>query len=164
MRFKGPHLRREPRVSEPGLSPEPPAPRPGSRCPEANAKPHPRGAGHHARDCPANHRASASSRSQAHEKGHPGCGSTGTERSDVPRGDNPTGNTLRPLGERECALRAPRMEEVRVTTDAEHYEKHAESVELWSRGNPLFNGPKVTSTTAKFRSGGTLGTFLNLLP
>jgi hypothetical protein len=27
---------------------------------------------------------------------------------------------------------------VRVTTDPEYYEQHAESVELWSPGSPLF--------------------------
>ena len=50
-----------------------------------------------------------------------------------------SGTQVRPLGTREYALRAPGMvEDVRVTTDTEYYEEHAESVELWSLGNPVF--------------------------
>ena len=43
------------------------------------------------------------------------------------------------LAPREYGYRVPGMREpVRVTTDAEYYEQHADSVELWSPGNPLF--------------------------
>ena len=57
------------------------------------------------------------------------------------------GTQVRPLGEREYALRAPGMtHELRVTTDADYYEEHAESVELWSPGNPLFNAPDGTGS------------------
>lgn len=49
---------------------------------------------------------------------------------------------VEPLGHREYSLRAPGMEvPIRVTTDPEFYEEHSESVELWSPGNPFFNGP-----------------------
>ena len=55
----------------------------------------------------------------------------------------PQGTQVRPLGTREYALRAPGMtHELRVTTDPDYYEEHAESVEFWSPGNPLFNPPE----------------------
>ncbi|MDD9981473.1 MAG: SNF2-related protein, partial [Gammaproteobacteria bacterium] len=55
----------------------------------------------------------------------------------------PQGTQVRPLGAREYALRAPGMiPELRVTTDPDYYEEHAESVEFWSPGNPLFNPPE----------------------
>ena len=51
----------------------------------------------------------------------------------------PPGTQVRALSEREYALRAPGMTvELRVTTDPDYYEEHAESVELWSPGNPVF--------------------------
>ena len=54
----------------------------------------------------------------------------------------PPGTQVRALGEREYALRAPGMTaELRVTTDPDYYEEHAESVELWSPGNPVFTPP-----------------------
>ena len=47
---------------------------------------------------------------------------------------------VQPLGYREYSLLAPGMKErLRVTTDPAYYEEHAESVELWSPGNPLFD-------------------------
>ena len=55
-------------------------------------------------------------------------------------------------------------EERRVTTDADYYEEHAESVELWSPGNPLFKGPEVTTTTEEFGAEGRLGTLLDQSP
>ena len=58
------------------------------------------------------------------------------------------GTQVRPLGAREYALRTPGMdEEVRVTTDGEYYDEHAESVELWSPGNPVFNAPDLVTRT-----------------
>ena len=51
----------------------------------------------------------------------------------------PPGTDTQPMGRREYGLLAPGMQErLRVTTDAAYYEEHAESVELWSPGNPLF--------------------------
>ena len=54
---------------------------------------------------------------------------------------------VRPLGRREYSLLAPGMKErLRVTTDPAYYEEHAESVELWSPGNPLFEPPEHSTT------------------
>ena len=51
----------------------------------------------------------------------------------------PAGITARPLGDREYAYLAPGLrQEVRVTTNPEYFEDHAESVELWSPGSPVF--------------------------
>ena len=50
----------------------------------------------------------------------------------------PPGTEARPMQHREYALIAPGMDkEVRVTTNPEYYEEHAENIELWSPGNPL---------------------------
>ena len=38
-------------------------------------------------------------------------------------------------------------DELRVTTDPEYYEEHAESVELCSLGNPLFEPPDALTAT-----------------
>ena len=44
--------------------------------------------------------------------------------------------------EREYKFSEPGFaESVRVTTNPEFYEQHAESVELWSQGNPTFPYP-----------------------
>jgi hypothetical protein len=49
------------------------------------------------------------------------------------------------MGAREYSYLAPGMREsIRVTTDADYYEQHADSVELWSTGNPIFPTPDVT--------------------
>ena len=54
----------------------------------------------------------------------------------------PPGTDIQPMGQREYGLLAPGMgERLRVTTSPEYYEKHSDSVELWSPGNPLFKGP-----------------------
>lgn len=54
----------------------------------------------------------------------------------------PPGTDVQPLGRREYGLLAPGMaQRLRVTTDPAYYEENAESVELWSPGNPLFNPP-----------------------
>ena len=51
----------------------------------------------------------------------------------------PPGVEAKPLGKREYALRMPGMrKKLRVTTNPEYYERHAESVELWSPGSPSF--------------------------
>ena len=55
----------------------------------------------------------------------------------------PPGTEIQRLRHREYGLLAPRMNEsVRATTDPAYYEEHAESVELWSPGNPLFKPPE----------------------
>ncbi|MYA60128.1 MAG: helicase [Chloroflexi bacterium] len=58
----------------------------------------------------------------------------------------PPGVEIQPMGHREYGLLAPDMtERLRVTTDPEYFEEHAESVELWSPGNPLFVPPESTT-------------------
>ncbi len=53
------------------------------------------------------------------------------------------GVEVQPMGRREYSLLAPGMSKpLRVTTDPEYYAEHAESVELWSPGNPLFIAPE----------------------
>lgn len=55
----------------------------------------------------------------------------------------PHGVEVQALGSREYKLLAPGMKAaLRVTTDPEYYEEHAESLELWSPGNPLFQPPE----------------------
>ena len=62
----------------------------------------------------------------------------------------PPGTDVRPLGPREYGLLTPGMgERLRVTTDPAYYEAHAESVELWSPGNPLFNPPEFIAILEK---------------
>ena len=55
----------------------------------------------------------------------------------------PPGADVQPLGHREYGLLVPGMaQRLRVTTDPAYYEENAESVELWSPGNPLFKPPE----------------------
>ncbi len=55
----------------------------------------------------------------------------------------PQGDQVEKLGPKDCALLRPGMtKSVRVTTDPEHFEEHAESLELWSPGSPLFPNPE----------------------
>ena len=63
---------------------------------------------------------------------------------------------LQPLGSREYGLRMAGMAEfVRVTTNPAYFEANAESVELWSPGNPVFRAPEglaefaATATTLR---------------
>ena len=59
----------------------------------------------------------------------------------------PPGTEVRRLsGPSEYGLLAPGMQEaLRVTTDPEYFQKNAESVELWSPENPLFQAPEGLS-------------------
>lgn len=51
------------------------------------------------------------------------------------------------LGNREYGLTPPgSTDPVRVTTDPDHYREHADSVELWSPGNVLFQPPERASS------------------
>jgi hypothetical protein len=73
----------------------------------------------------------------------------------------PPGIEVRKMGARECSYLAPGMREsIRVTTDADYYEQHADSVELWSPGNPLFPTVEMTaeasSTASNFSIRGLL--------
>jgi ERCC4-related helicase len=54
----------------------------------------------------------------------------------------PPGVDVEGLAKAEYAYLAPGMpHKIRVTTNAEYYEAHAESVELWSPGSPIFPDP-----------------------
>ena len=55
----------------------------------------------------------------------------------------PPGVIVRALGNREYGYLAPGMAELRVTTNAEYFEEHAESVELWSPGSAAFPPTEV---------------------
>ena len=73
----------------------------------------------------------------------------------------PPGTDVRPMGPREYSLLAPGMPQpVRVTTDPAYYEENAESVELWSPGNPFFEPPEHLPETADLPAGATLGDLL----
>ena len=69
----------------------------------------------------------------------------------------PPGADIQPLGRREYGLLAPGMgERLRVTTDPDYFEDHAESVELWSPGNPLFRAPELLAQVDEWPAGTTL--------
>jgi hypothetical protein len=54
----------------------------------------------------------------------------------------PPGIALDRLRYREYAYSAPGMDKkIRITTDPDYFQEHAESMELWSPGNPLFPSP-----------------------
>ena len=73
----------------------------------------------------------------------------------------PPGTDVQPLASREYGLLAPGMgERLRVTTDPAYYESHAESVELWSPGNPLFNAPELLAASEALPEKKTLADFL----
>ena len=69
----------------------------------------------------------------------------------------PAGTDIQPLGPREYGLLAPGMaERLRVTTDPAYFEDHAESVDLWSPGNPLFRAPEFLSPLYEWPDGAML--------
>ena len=69
----------------------------------------------------------------------------------------PPGTDIQPMAHREYGFLAPGMNErLRVTTEPEYFEEHAESVELWSPGNALFNAPEVLSQVDEPPSGKSL--------
>ena len=73
----------------------------------------------------------------------------------------PPGTDVRPLAPREYGLLAPGMRErLRVTTDPAWYEEHAESVELWSPGNPLFQAPELLTANEEMPEKKVLADFL----
>ena len=74
----------------------------------------------------------------------------------------PPGTDVQPMGHREYGLLAPGMKErLRVTTDPEYFEEHAESMELWSPGNPLFTPPEFTTRLDEPSAGKTLKDILD---
>ncbi len=77
----------------------------------------------------------------------------------------PRGVDVQPMGRGEYGLLAPGMaERLRVTTDPAYYEEHAESVELWSPGNPLFQPPEDAAPTDALPAGATLRDVLDRGP
>ena len=52
-------------------------------------------------------------------------------------------------------------ERLRVTTDPEYFEEHAESMELWSPGHTLFNPPEFTARMDEPSDGKTLKDLLD---
>jgi SNF2 family DNA or RNA helicase len=63
----------------------------------------------------------------------------------------PPGITAEFMAKDQYAYSAPGMPEaLRVTTDPEFYEEHAESVELWSPGSPLFPEQNVLDDVAGY--------------
>ncbi len=76
----------------------------------------------------------------------------------------PPGADVRPMAPREYGLLAPEMEkELRVTTDLSYYEQNAESVELWSPGNPLFQAPEFLRPVREWPEDKTLRDVLDSL-
>ncbi len=74
----------------------------------------------------------------------------------------PPGVDVRPLGRREYGLLAPgAAERLRVTTDPAYFEESAESVELWSPGNPSFRPPATVAPAPAPFSGKTLKDILD---
>ena len=73
----------------------------------------------------------------------------------------PPGSEAQPLAPREYGLLAPGMAaRLRVTTDPAYYAEHAESVELWSPGNPLFRSPEHLPPAAALPSAAALSDLL----
>ena len=74
----------------------------------------------------------------------------------------PLGTRVQPLGPREFGLSVPGAQELlRVTTDPDYYEENAESVELWSPGNPSFQLPESEARTEHFPADETLKDILD---
>ncbi len=74
----------------------------------------------------------------------------------------PPGTEIKPMGPREYSLLAPGMPAgLRVTTDPEYYEANANSLELWSPGNPLFRAPDFITGEDRKDQVPSLGEILN---
>ena len=69
---------------------------------------------------------------------------------------------IQTLGHREYGLRLAGMKDfVRITTDPDYYEENAESLELWSPGNPLFQAPELLAERREQPAGATLRDLLD---
>ena len=74
----------------------------------------------------------------------------------------PPGTEVRAMGHRQYGLLAPGMDkEVRVTTSPDFYDEHAENVELWSPGSPLFDPPQHITPASDPTCDTTLEDLLN---
>ena len=73
----------------------------------------------------------------------------------------PPGTDVQKQGSREYALLLPGMDQsVRVTTNPDYYDRHADSVELWSPGNPFFRPPELLTGVDEPQSERTLNEIL----
>ena len=69
---------------------------------------------------------------------------------------------IQTLGHREYGLRTAGMKDfVRVTTDPAYFEENAESLELWSPGNPLFKAPDLLAEADEQPAGTNLRDLLD---
>ena len=74
----------------------------------------------------------------------------------------PPGVDVQAMGHREHGLLMPGMiDHLRVTTDPEYFEEHAESMELWSPGNALFVPPEFIAQVDAPSAGKTLKEILD---
>jgi SNF2 family DNA or RNA helicase len=74
----------------------------------------------------------------------------------------PAGIHVNGLAQREYSYLAPGMDQpVRITTDAEFYQEHTESVELWSPGSPVFPVPDIVARVEDFPPGCSVGSLLD---
>ena len=74
----------------------------------------------------------------------------------------PPGTEVRALGRRQYGLIAPGMDgEAWITTSPAVYEEHAENMELWSVGNPVFTAWEMGTSEPTFTTGATLKNILD---
>ena len=74
----------------------------------------------------------------------------------------PPGLEIQSMRHQEYSLRAPGMTEpLRVTTDPQYFEEHAESMELWSPGNALFVPPEFEERSDEPPTAATLKDILD---
>lgn len=74
----------------------------------------------------------------------------------------PVGIHVNGMAQREYSYSAPGMSQaVRITTDPEFYQEHAESVELWSPGNPVFPAPEIVAEAQNLPQDCSVGNLLD---
>jgi hypothetical protein len=74
----------------------------------------------------------------------------------------PVGIHVNAMAQREYSYSAPGMSQaVRITTDPEFYQEHAESVELWSPGNPVFPAPEIVAEVQNLPQDCSVGKLLD---
>jgi hypothetical protein len=73
----------------------------------------------------------------------------------------PPGVTVKKLGDKDYAYQAPGMAKpIRVTTKADYYDEHGESVDLWSPGSPAFPESEAAASAEELE-GQNLGRLLS---
>jgi len=74
----------------------------------------------------------------------------------------PDGYSIKPLRPREYSLTVPGEQALRVPTDADYFERHADSVVLWSPGSAAFPADgQLVSERARWPEGAALGAILD---